>query len=82
MNAEIEVLDDLVKHARKLALARDPKKRIAASNWEIFFADKLTAAQREETQQAELFNAAGHDDDETPMAVGFAKQPATEGSAK
>ena len=37
MNAAQEIRDDLLKHARKLSLSRDPQLRIEASYWELFF---------------------------------------------
>lgn len=78
MNAELEVLDDLVKHARKLALARDPNKRIVASQWEIFFTNKLEEAQREAAKQAELFEAVNAaDDEEIALPIAASQQPRT-----
>lgn len=53
MQAEIDVLKDLHRHCKMLAKAPDPRRRIAASQWEIFFEEKLAEAERSEPQMQE-----------------------------
>lgn len=78
-SAEVDILDNLVKHARKLALTEDAQKRIEASRWQIFFEAKLREVKAEETKQLELVNMLADPDDEAGgHAVNFSKHDPAE----
>lgn len=70
---ELEILENLVKHARKLALTPDPQKRIIASRWEIFFQAELEKAKAGAMKQAELFSVVGHHGDDEDEALKVAE---------
>lgn len=54
--AEIETLMEFRRLARVLGKSRDPRQRIAASQWEIFFEEKLAEA-KASAPQPELAEA-------------------------
>lgn len=51
-DVEVEVLQDLKRHAMLLSKGKDPRRRIEASKWEIFFDEKLAEAERAQQEVA------------------------------
>jgi len=51
--AETDVIQEFLRVARVLGKARDPRRRIAASQWEIFFEQKLAQAEGESKETAQ-----------------------------
>jgi len=53
MQCDIEILKDLHRHCKVLVKTNDPRRRIAASEWEIFFEQKLAQAEGESKETAQ-----------------------------